>query len=144
MVAIKTEEVIMKMDKAQKKMFNALSVIVLDKRIRAWLEANDPNALAQAEEARECYSLALAHGDVRAITDGAEERFKSFVDAAAEMKERVDGIRTWRFTAVSEGKIEHKDAQQVWANGVEVKLALDAMSSHIVNAFGWKLDDNKN
>lgn len=37
--------------KTKSKLVAALSVIVLDPKIRAFLEANDPKALAQAEEA---------------------------------------------------------------------------------------------
>lgn len=35
----------------QKKLIRALAVFVLNPRIRAWLQKNDPKALAQAEEA---------------------------------------------------------------------------------------------
>jgi len=133
----------MKMEKAQKKMFNALCVVALDERISDWLEANDPNALAQVNEARECYTLAMAQADVEGLTDGAEEQFKKFVDAALELKIQVDNIRAWRFTAVSEGKIRRRDANQIWADEVEAKLALDALSSYIVNAFGWSEPDHE-
>lgn len=43
------------MNQINKQMFDALSVIALDKKIKAWLEANDPNALAQVSAARKSY-----------------------------------------------------------------------------------------
>jgi hypothetical protein len=39
-------------ERAAQKMFNALSVIMTDDRIREFLVANDPKALAQVEAAR--------------------------------------------------------------------------------------------
>jgi hypothetical protein len=110
---------------------DALAVICLDEQSRGWLEANDPNALEQADTARRDLTAALGNGPGRkardplvaalsideandlmiALSEVADRHGKRAVDAGGATADEHEQLERWR--ALQE-RIDHAGDWEAW------------------------------